>query len=249
MDKIIALLKAAGVEVSEELAASITNAGKEAIDTEVSGLKNKNSELLGQNQIVKVLKEMGLDAEQVKTMAKDNQKKEYLKAVSEDRLEEYLQAIENKGYEKGKAESAEAFESSKTELESVKEKLGVTEKEWNNQIIRNELTKHISSLENVNSAQINDIVDFFVSKYSNNFEVSEGENGRFLATTDKNNNADNKPKTAADTVKELSQNHAWIFTGQTGTDTGGNQDDKAKGDALDDIDNASDEDILKSFGF
>lgn len=218
------------------------------IDGEVSGLKNKNNDLIAQNKKAKQLEEMGFSVEEVEKMMKDNTKADYMKAVSEGRLDEFLQSIENKGYEKGKSESTEAFENSQKQLNEYQEKLTKTESSWNEQIKRNRLTEIVSKMPNVNPSQVNDAVDMLMLKYNDKFEVVDGDNGRDLYTTDKSNNAENKPKTAADTALELSQNHGWMFTGQTGTDTGGSQEVGQKGEVLDDIDNASEDDIMKEFG-
>lgn len=250
---IIAILKAAGIEIPDELQATLSASFKaeyeREVDKTVSGLKNKNEELLKKNQKAAALEKLGLDAEQIEKILSDNKQRDFTEAMKNGRLDEYLKSVEDAAYNRGKSESSEAFANLQKQIEEKDSSLKSINDSWNKTLTRQELTKALQKVENFNHALTDDVLELVLSKNSSDFEVVDSNGKRVLMTTDKNMNADNKPKTVSDKLNEIIKDKTWAFNGQSGTgDFDGNQNGRKTGSVVDDIDNASDDDIFKEFG-
>lgn len=235
------LLQQLGLEVNAENIAMI----KESFESETTGLKNKNSELL--EKLSGYKKFDGLDLDKLKEQASNNEVNELLEALKSGSGLQMLEAIKEKAYNDGygsaEGKYKEHIDGSTKELEQYKEKFLNLQNENDNALINEYLRSELSNIPTINKDYIPAILQFAKSQVS----VEEVDGNRVASYKEKGLNEKGKEKSIADWFNTEGQKteNAWWSIQKPGTGGAGGQ--GGQGGSLD-LEDKKGDDLLSEFG-
>lgn len=204
------------------------------IDEEKTGLKNKNSELLG-----KLSKIKGLDVDLLLEQQKDNEVNDYIKHIKDGTAKEFIEQIRASERQKVEQEFSEAISGKDKELAGWQEKFTDLQTSNDRNLIKDTLRKQLSEIPGINREYIDDIISFAEKE----MEVVE-ENGSRQALY-KGRSVKTKDNTPSE-IKDWFAKDAkgWMYENTGGTGSGGKQ-NAAEDIEFEDMDA---DDLLDEFG-